>query len=319
MKKLLWPMMSLLLVSAWGCSKNGDNNTNPPASGYMVTTLPGSFIGPTGVAVDPSGNVYVTDATNRIGRISGGSVNNAYCGTGNHGMVDGPASSASFWSPGGLAADATGAIYVADPGNNAIRKITADGNVSTVAGGGNGGAGYIDGNIADARFSQPSGVAVDASGQIYVADRGNKKIRKISSGIVTTLASGYSFNNPVTIACDANGNVFVGDSFQILKISSAGQVSIVGREGELYYPTGLAVNSQGDVFFSKGMYNSIGKITPAGTVTIIAGTDKVQGGYADGNGNTALFDYPGWLCLDAQGNIYVADYGNSKIRKVSSK
>ena len=111
----------------------------------------------------------------------------------------------------------------------------------------------------------------------------------------------------------------MGDFYFIRKISPTGQVSTVGKEGEFYYPSGLAVNSAGDIFFVKGMYNSIGKITPAGAVTIIAGPDNPLGGYRDGDGNTALFDFPVGVCLDGHGNIYVADYGNGRIRKVSPK
>lgn len=319
MSRVLQVLIAGLLLISPACKKEKINNNNNKSVTYTVTTLPGKFTSALNVAVDAAGNIYVTDAaTNRIGKISAnGSVNYSFSGNGSEGTQDGPPATASFDWPWGLATDAHGNIYVADEVSCRIRKILPDGSVTTIAGSA---PGYVDGDISIARFNHPYGVALDASGQIYIADRDNKKIRRISTaGVVSTLASQVVFSDPTALATDRVGNLFVGDFYIIRKISIDGQVSIVGKPGENYYPTGLAVDSRGNVFYVNRLYNSIGMISPSGAVTTIAGGGSVEGGFADGNGNVARFNAPMGLALDTQGNIYVADFGNDKIRKISSK
>ena len=318
MKTILRSFIVVLFIIGASCKK--DNNDKNTAGGYTVATLPGTFISPLRVSVDATGNVYVTDATNRIGKIStSGSVNYSFSGNGDYGMVDGSFASASFWAPDGLANDASGNIYVADVGNNSIRKILPDGSVTTLAGGGNGNAGYVDGNVDIARFNHPYGVALDGSGNIYVADRDNKKIRKINkAGVVSTLVPEHTFSDPYAIACDAAGNVFVGEYNRILKISTEEEVSAYGQQNIDYYPTGIASDNHGNVFYVDRVYSSIGKILPSGENILIAGW-RLHGGYADGDGDVAQFNAPMGIAADAHGNIYVADFGNNKIRKITLK
>lgn len=324
MKNYLLAWILIITVVFMACDKGSDGNTPPPPPpppptvGYTVTTLPGSFNSPVHVTVDASGNVYVTDNTNRIAKISStGTVDYAFAGTGLQAMVDGIGSIAAFWSPYGMAMSEQGTFYVADIGNNAIRKVTQDRYVSTVAGLGNAGEGYVDGLTSIAKFNKPYDVALDAPGNIYVADRNNKKIRMINtSAVVSTVAPTVTFSDPISIASDASGNLFIGDYLSIKKISTTGQVTTLGNQATTYAATGIAVASNGNLYFVNRVVNSIVMMTPSGVETTIAGGTA---GYADGEGTAAKFNAPMGLALDASGNIYVADFGNNKIRKITKK
>jgi sugar lactone lactonase YvrE len=270
-------------------------------------------------------------------------------GSTNDGHADGQGTVASFSGPNGVAVDAIGNIYVADGNNNAIRKITPAGLVSTIAGGGPT-AGHADGQGAMASFYGPTGVAVDASGNIYVADIYNNEIRKITpTGLVTTIAgsttSGHadgqgtaaSFNVPTGIAVDAVGNIYVADygNNEIRKITptlKAGQLVYVvstlagstttrghtdgqGTVASFNGPAGVAVDASGNIYVADYGNNEIRKITPAGLVSTIAGS--INYGKADGQGTTASFNGPNGVAVDASGNIYVADASNNEIRKLT--
>lgn len=242
---------------------------------------------PQGVTVDPTGNVYVADTiNNRIRTITPKGQVTTLAGTTISGSADGPGPEASFRYPYGLAVDTFGNVYVADTLNNMIRKITPTGLVTTLAGSPRSGA--ENGMGTAASFYQPYGVAVDMSGNVYVADGYNNMIRKISpGGEVTTLAgsttsgssdgmgTGASFNMPFGVAADASGNVYVADTFN----------------------------------------HMIRKISPGGMVTTIAGS--TTRGSADGIRTSASFDSPWGVAVDASGNVYVADTGNSAIRKIT--
>jgi sugar lactone lactonase YvrE len=248
------------------------------------------FNQPGGLAVDGSGNVYVTDTGNAtIRKITPGGVVSTLAGSATRGNQDGIGSAASFKAPSGIAVDSAGNLYVADTFNATIRKITSSGSVSTLAGTA-GSRGEADGTGSAAQFNNPSGVAVDAAGNVYVADAYNQTIRKITpSGMVTTLAgsAGISggndgtgiyalFNQPGGVAVDASGNVCIAD-------------------------TGNA---------------TIRKITPGGVVITVAGVPGIAG-LADSASGVALFNQPHGLVADGAGNLYVADTGNAAIRKIA--
>ena len=257
------------------------------------------------------------------------------------GSIDGYGQNALLSSPAGVAVDAAGTLYVADAVNNKIRKITPNGQVTTFAG--KEAPGKKDGNIKEATFYHPTGVAIDAAGNLYVADKGNHQVRKITPlGIVSTLAgsgernatdgfgSKAGFDKPVALAVDAAGNVYVADAAnnKIRKITADGIVSTLAGSGELgskngkgaaasfYNPSGIAVDIAGNVYVADYGNNRIRKITPDGTVSTIAGSDAI--GNTDGNVDSASFFYPTAVAVDVAGNVYVTDQVNHKIRKLST-
>ena len=337
----------------------GSKTATGPLFNYNVTitvsTLAGSgtggfadgigiaaqFYTPTGVALDAQSNIYVADPNNyRIRKITASGIVSTLAGNGTYGFVDGNGTTAQFKFPVGAALDAQGNIYVADADNNRIRKITASGIVSTLAGSGT--AGFADGNGPAAQFNSPNGVALDAQGNIYVADDFNNRIRKItSSGIVSTLAGsgtyGFAdgngpaaqFNSPAGVALDAQGNIYVADAnnHRIRKITASGIVSTLAGSGtqgfadgngpaaQFHLPYGVALDAQDNIYVADALNNRIRKITASGLVSTLAGSGTQ--GFADGNGTTAQFYTPAGVALDAQGNIYVAEIGNNRIRKIT--
>lgn len=321
-------------------------------NGGVVTTLAGNgtagyvdgtgtaaeFNGPGAAAVDSSGNLYVADYYDcTIRKISPTGVVTTLAGSGTAGYYDGTGAAAQFNTPRGIAVDSSGNVYVADYQNNRIRKISPAGAVTTLAGSGS--TGSADGTGTAAQFSDPIGVAVDASGVVYVADTGSQKIRVISTaGVVTTLAgsgtAGFAdgtgtaaqVNAPYGIAVDASGNVYVADDInnRIRKISSAGVVTtmagsgtagsadVAGTAAQFYYPTHLAVDTSGNVYVGDSL--RIRKVSPAGIVTTLAGSST--SGYADGTGAAAQFELPDGVAVSAAGIVYVADQDANRIRVI---
>jgi sugar lactone lactonase YvrE len=265
--------------------------------------------------------------------LSSQSIVSTLAGSGNASFLNGVGSNASFKYPSGVAVDKSGNVYVADSGNNRIRKITANGTVTTLAGSGT--AGFADGTGVNASFNFPGGVAVDASGNVYVADNGNNRIRKITAnGTVTTLAGSgtagsadgvglnASFWIPCEISIDKNGYLYVADncSQKIRKISPLGVVSTLTEIGGAF-PSGVAVDSAGNVYFADQNYNKIYYFTINGALGTLAGGNGggwLGAGSADGIANSASFYSPQQVAVDGSGNIYVADSGNNKIRKIQN-
>ncbi len=296
-----------------------------------------------GVAVDAGGNLYVADTSNHtIRKVTPGGVVTTLAGrVGYSGSSNGTGSAARFYRPYGVAVDAGGSIYVGDTWNDTIRKVTPGGVVTTLAGAGH--AGSSDGTGSAAGFRWPYGITVDAGGNVYVADNQNYTIRKVTpAGVVTTLAglagtsgsndgtgSAARFYNPTGVAVNSGGNVYVADNqnHTIRKVTPGGVVSTLaglagnsgssdgtGSAARFYNPTGVAVNSGGNVYVADSGNNTIRKVTPAGVVTTIGGIAGVIGG-ADGLGAAANFSSPAGVAIDPSGQIYVADAGNNRISK----
>jgi sugar lactone lactonase YvrE len=305
-----------------------------------------SFDAPEGVAVDSSGNLYVADYFNELIReITPGGLVSTLAGTvGVAGSANGTGTGASFDGPSGVALDVFGNIYVADSLNNVIREIAPGGVVTTLAGQ-PGVAGAANGSLTTATFSNDFGIAVDGTGNIYVADRGNQLIREITSGVVVSTLAGQagvagaangagntaSFNGPDGIAVDSSGNVYVADYSNdlIRKITPGGVVSTLagqagvagstngtGTAASFNGPSGVAVDSSGNVYVADHQNDLIRKITPGGVVSTYAGQAGVAGN-TNGPLSSALFSLPSSLAVDSAGNLYVSEFGNQLIRKIT--
>jgi sugar lactone lactonase YvrE len=333
---------------------SGESASADEYEGPVVTTLAGSgkkgfadgaakeasFKQPAGIALDGSGNIYLADAyNNRIRKITPAGVVTTLAGSGKEGFADGMGKDAVFNGPAGIAIDRDGNIYTAEWKGHRVRKITPAGVVTTLAGSGK--AGFADGTGAEASFNTPQGVAVDASGNVYVSESGNHRIRKISpSGVVTTVAGsgkpGFAdgtgaeanFKSPTGIALDAVGNVYVSDTgnHQIRKITPSGVVTTLagsgkpgfqdgqGTKASFNVPFGLAVDRNGNIYVADMGNHRIRKITPDGFVTTLAGSGKAAA--EDGYSTAASFNLPWGVAIDEFGAVYVSDQENHKIRKI---
>jgi sugar lactone lactonase YvrE len=343
-------------VAVGGQAATGPDFTyKTPSTAYYVSTVAGDgskglvngslgeaeFNGPEGIAVDREGNLIVVDLANHSIRKIDLSVSlvTTLAGGGKAGFADGAGSSALFSSPWKAAIGPAGNIFIADRDNFMVRRITLAGVVTTVAGDGT--AGYRDGDALSAEFAQPLDVAVDAEGNVYVADNTGHRIRRISvDGQVSTLAGdgvkGYAdgsgtaarFNYPSGITIDGDGDLIVADRMnnRIRKVTPEGVVTTLAGDGKAGYkdgdalsaefsqPYGVAVGPKGNVFVADLNNGMIRMISTGGKVTTIAGSTK---GYADGPGGDAQFNSPTDVAVDAAGNIYVADKGNQRIRKIA--
>lgn len=305
-----------------------------------------------GLTIDGSGNLYVVDTVSHVVRkITPAGAVTTYAGqAGSPGTNDGAGVVARFMTPFGIAADSSGVLYVADTGNESIRRISADGVVSTFAGSALAGgavlAGNIDGTGAGARFFRPQGVAVDSAGNVYVADTFNHSIRKLNSsassstlagpggnfGSADGTAANAKFNRPRGIGIDSQGNFYVSDYFNatVRKISPGGVVStFAGQAGSANYvdatgsaarfvsPNSIAVDGANTVFVTDSFANTLRAISPAGAVRTVAGTSNLTPGSLDGPPGTGRMNFPRGVAVDRNGNAYVADSGNHTIRKVN--
>ena len=301
---------------------------------------------PGGVAADGAGNLYIADGGNaRIRKVDPVGIITTVAGNGVRGFSGdgGPATSASlniYVFGSSVAIDATGNLYIADTFNNRIRKVGLDGIITTVAGKATAGTGGDGGPATSAQLSQPFGISVDATGNLYIADTFNNRIRKVGlDGIITTVAgnelfklsgdggpaTSASLHYPHDVAIDTAGSLYIADTSnnRIRKISSEGIVSTIAgvpaTSTSLRSPNGVAIDLSGNVYIANTDSSAILKLSPAGTISAVAG-DRGQGFAGDGGlATSALVDRPHGLRVDTIGNLYIADTGNNRIRKVSTE
>jgi sugar lactone lactonase YvrE/murein DD-endopeptidase MepM/ murein hydrolase activator NlpD len=288
------------------------------------------FSEPFGLAVAADGSIYVADAgdAHRIRRLSPDGRVVTVAG-GAPGLADGAGEAARFSTPSGLAIDAEGTLFVADTGNNVIRRVTPDGRVSIYAGDGT--AGHRDGPADAARFNGPIGIALDGSGRLIVADTYNDRIRAVDRrGTVTTLAGGAGpgwtdgpahdarFHTPSGVAVGPGGTIVVADTGNglVRTIDAAGKVTTPAWTygAGLFRPIGIAVAPGGDLYVAdeRGL---IVEATTDGAVRTLAGSTP---GFRDGAGIDARFRAPSAVAVIAPGRLVVADAGNALLRLVAA-
>jgi sugar lactone lactonase YvrE len=288
------------------------------------------FSDPFGIALAADGTVYIADGVDahRIRRLTPDGLVSTVAG-GSRGFADGSGATARFDTPSGMAIAPDGSLYVADTGNNRIRRVTPDGHVTTVAGDGT--AGYRDGPAAQARFNGPVDVAVDGTGRVIVADTYNHCVRAIEpEGSVTTIAgcvtAGWMdgaamearFDTPSGVALDASGVIYVADTGNdvVRRIDNAHGVATHGWPGSvpLVRPLGIAIADDGAVYVTDDRGRLV-EMAPDGAMRVIAGS---RPGFADGAGEHARFRRPAAVAASAPGRLVVADTGNALIRLVTA-
>ncbi len=308
---------------------------------------------PQGVTQDALGNLYIADRDNhRVRKVTPAGTISTVAGTGGMDFSGdgGPATAAQMRDPGGVAVDAAGNLYIADTNNHRIRKVTPAGTISTVAGVAGLGFSGDGGPATAAHLFGPVGVAVDAAGNLYIADTRNNRIRKVdSAGDIHTVAgtgtSGSSgdggsatlaqLSGPMAVAVDAAGNLYIADGYnnRIRKVDSAGDIhtvagtGIYGSSGDggsatvarLGNPYGVAVDAAGNLYISDSGNHRIRKVDSAGTIHALAGTGTSGFSGDGGPAAAAQFFIPYGVSVDAAGNtLYIADLNNNRIRKVSA-
>ena len=320
-------------------------------SGDGRPAVQAEFFGPVDVAVDSAGNVYIADSNNnRIRKVDSTGTITTIAGTGERGDRGdgGPAVEARITEPSGVALDSAGDLYIADAGNNRIRKVDSTGTITTIAGTGERYFGGDGGPANQAWLSKPSGVAVDGGGNLYIADTGNNRIRKVdSTGTITTIAGTRGgridgdggpavqagLYSPMRVAVDGGGNLYIADigNNRIRKVDSTGTITTIAGTGEsgfggdggpanqarLYNPWGVAVDGGGNLYIADNRNNRIRKVDSTGTITTIAGTGERYFGGDGGPANQAWLSKPSGVAVDGGGNLYIADTGNNRIRRLT--
>lgn len=349
MKKSLSLIIIALTFAA--CKSN-----SPKVSAYAGTGVAGSANGKAGEAtfsnlmglsVDSNGNIFVADSrNNKIREVKADGTVITLAGSGKQGAADGEASSASFFFPVGVAAAPDGSVYVADTHNNLIRKISPHGVVITVAGAPT--EATKDHPDSLQRLDNPFGIVVSKNGTVYFTDWERNMIRKISpDGRVSIIAgdtepgakdgegASASFFLPQGIAIDDKDNLYIADTYNnmIRKMDANGMVTTLagkparkgkhneghkdgkGAAASFSHPCGIAVDRKGTVYVADAGNNKIRKITPDGAVSTLAGTGLP--GDQNGDAAKATFYRPYGIAVDKNGDLFIADYLNNSVRKLS--
>jgi len=307
---------------------------------------------PFGVAADSAGNLYIADTANhRIRRVDTAGVITTLAGTGVAGFSGdtGQATAAQISAPYDVAVDSAGNVYIADVGNNRIRKVDPSGVITTFAGTGVAGFSGDTGQATAAQLNAPTGVTADSAGNVYIADFGNNRIRKVdTAGVITTIAGtgvpGFSgdtgqataaqINFAYGVDSDSAGNVLIADTFnhRIRKVDTAGVITTIAGTGvagfsgdtgqataaQLNTPTGVTADGAGSVYIADYTNRRIRKVDTAGVITTIAGTGVA--GFSGDTGQAALAQLNNPFGVDATstGALYIADSGNNRVRRIAN-
>jgi uncharacterized protein (TIGR03437 family) len=326
-----------VITTVAGNGQAGFGGDGVPATGAVLA-------GPLGVAVDASGHLYIADTNNQAIRMVSGGVLTTVAGGGGQGYFgdNGPATRAALNFPRGITLDAAGNLYIADTVDNCVRKVSG-GVITLVAGSPSSAAGYggDNGPPTSAFLSTPVGVAVDAAGNLYIADYTNGRVRKVGNGSIITLAGGgipvgnngpavgAQLGFPTGVAVDAAGDTYIADAYthSVRKISNGIITTLAGTytpgyngdgpgaSTQLDQPIAVVVDPAGKVFFADSLNQRVREVSN-GTVTTVAG----GGAFYNDNGPAtgALVPGPVGLALDAAGNLYISDAANNRVREVSN-
>jgi sugar lactone lactonase YvrE len=342
--KLRWLAMELVLVSLSSLMAAAQT----PPSGIQATAA--SLALPAQIAYDSAGNLYIADMNNHIVRkMNLAGIVTTVAGTGEQGFSGdgGAATSALLDSPAGVAVDAAGNIYIADTHNHRIREVSG-GTITTIAGTGAAGISGDGGSALSAAFNNPTALAMDLNGNLYIADTDNHRIRKITASTISTVAgsgeqffsgdnaaaTGAGLDSPNGVAVDVAGNIYIGDTRnqRIRVVNTSGIISTLAGNGSKSYagdggaaigaslarPRGLSVDAQGNIYVADSDNNSIRLIANTGTITTVAGNGS-QGFAGDGGAATnATLDTPRAPAVQAPGVFALSDTNNNLVRAVGS-
>jgi len=333
---------SLTITTVAGNGKDGFSGDGGPATSAQL-------FNPHGIAADASGNLYIADTDNRrIRKVSATGIMSTAAGNGAEGFSGdgGPATAARLSYPFWIAVDSFGDLYIADSLNFRIRKVSASGIITTVAGKGTRGFSGDGGPATSAEIGAPRGLAVDASGNLYFADADNSRIRKVSAtGNIVTVAGngikGFSGDggpatsaeiaDPNGVAVDSSGNLYIDDedNVRIRKVDAAGIITTVAGGGsnglgeggpavaaEISDPVSVAVDSAGNVYFADANNGIIRKVSAEGIIATIAGSGDYGYNGDDRPALSARLSTLGGVAVDSEGDVYLVDEQNQRIRKV---
>lgn len=302
---------------------------------------------PGGIAFDDEGNLFIADTGhNRIRMVDLGGTMTTVAGTGGSGDPGdaGPATSATFRQPVDVAVDSSGALYIVDELGQRIRRVDPGGTITTVAGNGIPGDGGDDGPATEASLQYPFGAAVDSSGNLYIADTLNNRVRRVTAGIIVTVAGngtkGFSGDGgpateaslgwPEDVTVDGAGNLYIADTDnrRIRKVDPSGVITTLAGDGTSDFygdggpatnaamasPKGVAIDAAGNLYIADSGNHRLRRVDPGGTITTLAG-NGIRGFSGDGGPSTqARLSFPNAVAIDPNGDPVLVDYGNDRIR-----